>query len=323
VRIADDDPRGPLELRVGARLFGTLADPSFADSLQRIGRALYDRFGVRLPTLRPVRDAALDADSYAIVLSAVAADRGRCPAERVFVEGSADALRALDPTVVLDGEGGWIDRVSSAARQARAPVEVLAARLEQAVRQRPEALAGIQETQAELDRLAREAPALVRTVVPERVSLPRLAAILRALLAERVSVRPIREILEALSIDPLPDADAPLLELLRARLARQITHGLVSEDGALAVFALDPMIEDALRDGLDADGRAAIDPALARDVTDAVKKAIEGPGVVVTQPDVRTALRTMLAPELPDVAVLSYRELDPSVQVRRLGVVTP
>ena len=323
VRIADDDPRGPLELRVGARLAGALADPRFGDGLQRIGRALYERFGVRLPAIRPVRDATLDADSYTIVLSAVPADRGRCPADRVFVEGSPDPLRALDPSVVLDGAGGWIDRAIAASREVRAPAEVVVARLEQAVSQRPEALVGIQETQAELDRLAREAPALVRTVVPERVSLPRLAAILRALLAERVSVRPLREILEALSIDPLPERDPPLLELLRGRLARQITHGLVSEDGALAVFALDPMIEDALRDGLDADGCAAIDPALARDVTDAVRKAIEGPGVVVTQPDVRPALRVMLAPELPDVAVLSYRELDPRVQIRRLGVVVP
>src|SRR5690606_27066190 len=114
--------------------------------------------------------------------------------------------------------------------------------------------------------------------------------------------------------------------LVRARLARQITHALLSGD-TLAMLAIDPMIEDALRDGLRPDGETALDPALARDVTSAVRRALEdGSGqraVLVTQPDVRSALRRLLAPELPDLPVLSYRELDPRVQVRHLGVVSP
>ena len=263
--------------------------------------------------------------------SAVPVDRGRCPSGRVFTTASADALRALDPSVILDGEGGWIARACAenaraAGHEVREPSEVLVARIDRAVRGHPEALIGIQETQRELDRLGREAPVLVRTVVPERVSLTRLTGILRALAAERVSVRPLRELLEALAIDPLPDSDAALVELVRARLARQITHALLSGD-TLAMLAIDPMIEDALRDGLRPDGETALDPALARDVTSAVRRALEdGSGqraVLVTQPDVRSALRRLLAPELPDLPVLSYRELDPRVQVRHLGVVSP
>ena len=331
VRASDESAAGPLELRVGASLARIGGDPGFAERVRAIGAELYERFGVRLPAVRPELEASLPADAYAIRIASVPVDRGRCPNGRVFASGSPEELRALDPSARLDGDGGWIDR--RAAERARAvghevktAARVLAERLREAVLRRPEALLGIQETQRELDLLAREAPALVRTVVPERVSLPRLCALLRALLAERVGVRPLREILEALAVDPLPEGDGALLEVVRARLARQLTHALVEADGALGVLAVDPVIEEALRDGLLPDGEAAIDPELARDVLAAVRRALADAGgrpVLVTQPDVRRALRRLLAPELPDVAILSYRELDPSVQVRRLGVVRP
>lgn len=329
---AEHAPPGALELRLGPRLARLVrSEPSFAERVRAVGERLYDRFGVRLPAVRPQIDEALDPDGYAIVLASVATDRGRCPDGHVLAAGSADALRAIDPAVELDGEGGWLDRPTAERARAlghtvRPAVEVLVDRLSAAVHARPEALQGIQETQRELDRVARDAPALVRTIVPDRVPLTRLAALLRALLAERVSVRPLREILEALGQDPLPAREGELIELVRARLARQLTHALVRDDGALGVLALDPMIEEALRDAQRGDGEAAVDPELARDVLEAVRRALEeaeGLPVVVTQPDVRSALRRLLAPELPDVAILSYRELDPAVQVRRLGVVRP
>ncbi len=321
---------GALELHLGSRLARLVrSEASFAERVRAVGERLYDRFGVRLPAVRPQQDEALDPDAYAILIASVPADRGRCPDGRLLVRGDAEELRALDPSVELDGEGGWVERPAverarALGRSVRPAVEVLADRLSAAVHARPDALFGIQETQRELDRVGREAPALVRTVVPDRVTLARLASLLRALLAERVSVRPLREILEALGQDPLPAREGELVEVVRARLARQLTHALVREDGALGVLALDPMIEDALRDARGKDGEPAVDPELARDVLEAVRRALEeaeGRPVVVTQPDVRSALRRLLAPELPDLAILSYRELDPAVQVRRLGVV--
>ncbi len=268
---SDTVPPGALELRVGHRLARALAaDPRFGDALRALAGALHEERGVRLPAVKPHASERLDPDAYVVELAAVPVDRGGCPAERVFARGEPDALRSLDPGVALDGDGGWIERAMAERARAlghaiRGASEVIVERIGEAVRARPEALLGLEETQRELDRLAREAPALVRTVVPERVTLPRLAALLRALAAEGVSVRPLREILEALAVDPIPDREAALVEVVRARLARNLTHALVRDDGALGVLALDPLLEEAVRDGLGPDGQPALDPELARD----------------------------------------------------------
>ncbi len=329
----DEDPlAGPLELRAGERLLRRLtADARFGERLASVAAELRDRLGVRLPPLRPRLGSGLDPDAYVIALAAVTADRGRCPEGRVFVRGDAEALRALDPGVQLDGDGGWTEgsltaRAEALGHEVVDSLEVLVARLRDAVHARPDQLIGLQETQRELDRLAREAPALVKTIVPDRLSLPRLTALLRALVAERVSVRPLREILEALATDPLPSGDAALVEAVRTRLARQLTHDLLGDRAELEVLALDPLLEDGLRSGLRGDRELAVDPDLARDLVDAVQRTLTEAGravVLVTQPDVRAALRSVLAPTLPELPVVSYRELDPAVQIRRLGVIAP
>jgi type III secretion protein V len=323
---------GPLELRVGDALAAALAaDPRFSERLGAAGAALYDELGVRLPAVQPEPHRRAP-DTYEIRLGAVPVDRGRCPARRVFVRADADALRALDPSVELDGDGGWVapERAEAARRAGLVPreaAEVLVDRVLEAVRARPASLVGLEETQRELDRLARAAPALVRTVVPDRLALPRLAALLRGLLAEGVSIRALREILEAASHDPLPESEAALLETVRQRLGRPITHALLDDDGVLRAHALDPAVEEALRDATTAAGQIALEPDLARDVVEAVREvaaSAERPRtVVLTQPDVRGPLRRLLAPELPEVTVLSYRELDPEVRLERLGVVAP
>ncbi len=68
------------------------------------------------------------------------------------------------------------------------------------VRERAADFLGIAETQGLLDQLEQLAPAVVRQVVPKPVSVTQLADVLRRLLDERVSIRDLRGILEALSL---------------------------------------------------------------------------------------------------------------------------
>jgi len=152
-----------------------------------------------------------------------------------------------------------------------AEAATIAARLAEAVRRRPGELLGLEEAQRELDRLAREAPALVRTVVPGLLELPRFSGLLRALLAEGVSVRPLREILEAVAASAVPADDDALLAGVRERLGRPLTHAHL-RGGTLTARAVDPMIEEAVREAL-VDGEAALAPELAREV---VETSVEG-----------------------------------------------
>jgi len=188
-------------------------------------------------------------------------------------------------------------------------------------------LLGVQETQSLLAALDKTHPALVGDVVPKVVSPARLADVLRRLAEERISVRGLREILEALS-EWAPRVSDPveLTEHVRGALRRQITHQF-SQGGALFAHLLDPLIEDTIKEAVhrtDAGTYLALQPELAQDIVTAVKAAvgIAGTGVVVTNVEVRRYVRRLLEAPLPNVGVLSFQELDPNTQIQPLGRIT-
>jgi type III secretion protein V len=190
---------------------------------------------------------------------------------------------------------------------------------------------GIAETQGLLDELEQIAPATVRQVVPKPITVTLLADVLRRLAEERVNIRDLRAILEALALvgnverDPLN-----LAEFVRSQLRRPLTHALTQGGRELSVVLLEPQIEEAIRSAVSrtpAGSFLTLAPAAARDVVSAVRRALpqqptEGPLVVLTQPDIRRFVRKLLELDLRDVRVVSYAELLPEVAIRPFGRAT-
>lgn len=139
-----------------------------------------------------------------------------------------------------------------------------------------------------------------------------------------MSIRPLREILEALATHAPQERDpVQLTELVRAALRRPLTYAYTRQ-GVLAVYLLDPEIEDAVRESIQrtaAGSYLAMPPDMARDVIASVQRACGGDPhpILLTQADVRRFLRRLLEVEIPDVAVLSYQELAPETSVEPLG----
>ncbi len=189
-------------------------------------------------------------------------------------------------------------------------------------------LIGIDRTAVLVERAAATAPVLVREVVPRLVSLPVLTETLRQLAREGVPLDDVPAILEAIALAPAPAGGfsardvAVLVEHLRGQLRRQISARWAPR-GQLAVYTVDAMIEDAVRSAIDRrDGAQvlALEPAIAQDIVAAVRgKLGAGPAVILTSGDVRRHLRTLLEPELPDIAILAAHELAPGTAVTTAG----
>jgi type III secretory pathway component EscV len=113
-----------------------------------------------------------------------------------------------------------------------------------------------------------------------------------------------------------------LVEHLRGQLRRKITARW-AQRGQLAVFTIDAMIEDALRCAIvrrDGGAVLALEPAIAQDIVAAVRgKLGASGGVLLVSSDVRRHLRSLLEPELPDVAILAAHELVPGIAVTTAG----
>jgi type III secretion protein V len=208
---------------------------------------------------------------------------------------------------------------------AAAPAQAVGEHLLRLLRRHGHEFLGIDETQALLDSLARVQPALVREVVPKLVPPALLAEVLRRLLEEGISVRPLREILGALAARAPERDPVALTEHVRAALRRQITARHAQPGQPLAVYLLDPMIEDTLRESVHRGASGsylALEPALSRDIVGAVGRALAADGrhdVILTGADLRRHVRRLVEAEHPQLAVLSYEELAPEVQLRPLG----
>jgi len=316
--------------------------PLLEREVPRLRDEIFLDLGVALPGVRARAAGGLEPASYLIALQEVPVASGelrpgRClalGAPSVVASAGATGEEGVDPTtgrVATWVEPSTRDALEAAGITVLDPSAVIAMHVGALVRRRAGDLVGIQETQSMLDQLERVYPALVRNVVPKPVSLALLTDVVKRLAEEGVSVRALREILEALAVYAPNERDpVALTELVRAALRRQITHRH-APSGTLAVYLLDAAIEDAIRDSVQRTATGsylALAPDTARDILDAVRRELErgtggGAPVILTQADVRRFVRRLVEVELPDVTVLSYQELAPEVSVQplaRIGV---
>jgi type III secretion protein V len=332
----------PVAVDLGPTLADVLLDdegggPLLEETIPSLRDRLFLDLGIALPGVRARRAPHLPPDTYAIAIQEIPVGGGSLSPGRLLCLRDAQTINALgvpaeatnDPltgaTACFVNEDAR-DHLESEGIACFDAGEAIGRHLERTVTLRAHDMVGLQECQAMLDQLERAYPALVRNVVPKPVPLTLLTDVLRRLVEEGVSIRPLREILEALATYAPNEKDPmTLTELVRGSLKRQITHQH-AEGGVLAVHLLDPLIEETVRDSIQRTATGAylaMPPDMAKDVIAAVRReCFPEPGiqaVLLTQPDVRRFLRRLLEVDLPDASVLSYQELAPEVTVQPLS----
>jgi type III secretion protein V len=201
----------------------------------------------------------------------------------------------------------------------QAPHAALAEPVRQALRRHAPLFLGIQDTTNLLTRASNDVPDVVKEVL-RALPLQRVAEVLRRLVGESVSIRNLRDILEALSEAGQRDKDAhALTEFARIALRRQISHQAAPQ-GRLAAVMLEPALEELLRQAVRVSAgvaQLALEPETARQVSEALAASIarHRPAALLTAIDVRWHVRKLIEPECFDTPVLSYHELMPTLQL--------
>jgi flagellar biosynthesis protein FlhA len=163
------------------------------------------------------------------------------------------------------------------------------------------------------------------------VTLGDLVRVIRGLLREGVSVRDLRTILEAVA-DAAPRSKDTgwLVDQARRRLTRFITSRVAGPDGVVHALTLDRSLEDALRASLGAsEGEAALAPDVetARRLIAALEAlasrlVTSGRSVVLlSPPDLRRPLHDFASRFVPELWVVTARELVPGTTIEPAGVV--
>jgi len=175
----------------------------------------------------------------------------------------------------------------------------------------------------------RESPKLVEELIPDKLTLGEVAEVLQALLEERVSVRNLRSILEAVANGVSRTKEPKLLaEFARAALARQITQSLSDDQGVLRAMVLDRNLELGLRSSMAPDGSVAPDPStyqrLVSRIADTVKASsdlAQTPCLLVAN-ELRRPIRELLQTQLSDVPVVAIREVDRQAELTIIGTIS-
>jgi len=300
--------------------------------LNRVRDELFQELGVRVPGIQVRTEATyLPPGSYRLLIDEVPAGMGQVVPGMLYALARPEELAFLELRAELAAEpfsGRPISRVPLEGRarleMAQVPVrsagEFIAEHLRNVLRVRLAGFLGIQEVQGLLDGLETQAPTLVKEAL-QKVPLPLLTEVLRKLAEEQVSIRNIRALLEAL-VAPTTEGDASALaERCRQALSRYLSHKF-APSGPLFAYLVDPEIEETLR-STGARGPAPAPERIAEILEGLKRIAAGGQTVLLTAPDVRRTLRKLCEGTFPEVAVLTYGELDMSLQIRPLGRLSP
>ncbi len=232
----------------------------------------------------------------------------------------------------------WIsDTFASAARRAGfEPVDTLSiilTHLSEVIRNNLAHLLSYKDMRSLLDRLEPEYKRLIDEIVPAHMSYSGLQAVLKLLLAERVSIRNLTLILEAIAeIAPHVRRSERIVEHVRTRMAQQICGDLL-HNGQLGVLRLGNRWDLAFHQALKRDAKGDviefdIDPRLVEQfATEATKiireKTDQGENfVLVASPDARPYVRMMIERIFVNLPVLSHLEIARGVDIKALGSIS-
>lgn len=182
-------------------------------------------------------------------------------------------------------------------------------------------LLGRVETQELLDHVKQDIPKLVEDFIPGVITLTTFHKILQNLIAEKVSIRDMRTIIETISEHAPNQNDAyQLLSLVRIALGRVITQQWFPGNGAINVIGLNVNLERLLLQALQ--NTSNVEPGLADHIIQQVKQALNqqdaigAPPVLLVNHTLRPMLSQFLRPHFPQLVVLSNLEITDNREIK-------
>ncbi|MHB1627310.1 MAG: flagellar biosynthesis protein FlhA [Bacilli bacterium] len=334
----------PIEFEFGYAIV-PLADASQGgDLLERVAlirRQVALDLGIVVPMIRFRDNIQLRPNEYVIRFHGTEAARYELlPGHYLAMAGAvADpnvvGISTKEPAFGLPAE--WIgesvrERALMSGYTVVDPPSLIATHLTELIKRFAGRLVGRQEVKGLLDAVRERQPVLVEELVPQLLTVGEIQKVLANLLDERVSIRDLPSILEALSDQARFTKDADLLtEAVRQRLSRQITAQIRTAGAApITAITLSQATERRIEEHLsrtDQGTYLALDPRVAQQVQKGVADhlgrlaALGKSAVLLVSPNIRAHVRKLLQRSLPDVFVLSYAELDPDAPIESGGVV--
>ncbi|WP_108459665.1 flagellar biosynthesis protein FlhA [Devosia naphthalenivorans] len=310
------------------------------EQIKALRRQLAAELGFIMPPVRILDNMQLEPNAYKVRIKEVEAGAGEIYANQLMVMdpyGNKIDLpghHTTEPTFGLPAT--WIEPALRDEAELRGlsiidPSTVISTHLTEVLKANVADLLSYANVQSLLAGLSKEQQKLVEDIVPGLITVSGLQRVLQTLLNERISIRDLSSILEAVAEIAAPGRPVQVIaEHVRSRLARQLCAANLGPDGNLPLLTLSPQWERDFAEAMVGEGdhrHLAMAPSRLQQFIGAVQQAFERAAqmgelpVLITSPGIRPHVRSIIERFRPQTVVMSQNEVHPRIRLKTVGSV--
>lgn len=299
---------------------------------ERLRSQFFIDYGVRLPQMMLSDSSSMQDNRAAVLINEIRAEEFAVHFDLVRVVNYSDEVEALgiQPVWAAQGAGqcAWVkpaegEKLAKLGYQLRPALDELYHCLSTLLARHVNEYFGIQEAKHMLDQLEGKYPDLLKEVL-RHATVQRIAEVLQRLLTERISVRNMKLIMEALALWAPREKDViNLVEHVRGALARYICHKFANGNELRAVM-VSAEVEDVVRKGVRQTSAGAflnLEPSASEELMDLFAVGLDSLSiahkdmVLLASVDVRRFIKKLVETRFHDLEVISFGEITDSVSV--------
>jgi len=308
------------------------------DQIKALRRQIAGDVGFVMPAVRIQDNMQLPANTYVVRVKDIESGRGDLRPHMLLVMDPGGGRIGLpgeettEPTFGLPAmwvDSGYRDEAQFKGYTVVEPSTVITTHLTEVVKDNMAELLSYAETQKLIDELGDDQKKLVTDVVPTQITVGGIQRVLQNLLKERISIRDLPTILEAIAEACVHTRNVAIItEHVRARLARQICEAHANGAGFLPIVALSPAWEQSFAEAIAGDGddkQLAMAPSRLQEFIVALNQIFERQAmlgetpVLLTGPQIRPYVRSIIERVRPSTIVLSQNEIHPKARIKTVG----
>lgn len=321
-----------------------LVDPQknggILERINALRRQMARDMGMIVPPIRVRDNLQLGANQYVIKIRGQDVAKGDIFSDCYLAIDSGTTTKSVEGTKTFDPAYGlpalWISGAGKEDAEASGytivdPVSVMITHLTEIIKNHAYEILCREDVQKLIENLKKESPTIVDELTPGIMPLGNVQEVLKNLLKEHVPIRDMATILETIADHVPTTKDTELLtEYVRQRLSRTICQRYQNGEGKIGVVSFDPQLEQSIANAIHKTERGnvlALEPNMAQKLIDRLIEVIKGSlasgyeVVLLTSSNVRSHVRRLIENALPQVAVLSYKEISSGVKIDSVGIV--
>lgn len=334
----------PILLEIGYGII-PLADASqggdMLDRVIMIRRQIAMELGVIVPMIRMRDNIQFNPNQYVIKIKGIQVSEGEILFNHYmamnpgFVEEEITGIPTFEPSYHLPAV--WItenqrERAEAVGYTVVDPPSIIVTHLTQVIKAHLAELLTRQDVQTLVENVKEQHPALIDELTPKLLNLGEIQKVLQNLLSEGISVRDLVTIFETLADHAAVTRDTDVLtEYVRQSLKRAISRTYFQPNEMTSVITLDPKIEQEIMNSVKQTEQGAyltLAPERIRAIIKSLETEVtklENMGknpIVITSPIVRVYFKKMTQDYFKDLIVVSYNEVESSIELQSVGMVT-